>query len=77
VCDQSGLSGRPVDEVRARLRPVLADVTLPAHRWELVAEADRWGVDRRTRFLLLAVPGRIYRGLGDLAAEIVRPRAHR
>ena len=39
-----------------RLRYVLAGLSFPAQRWQVIAEAEHYGADARTRSELRALP---------------------
>ena len=62
-------SGSPPPDVpalHARVAPVLGALGFPARRWQVLAEADLYGVDSVTRSLLTALPELTYPSFADL-----------
>lgn len=52
------------------LTEVLADLTFPAEKWEVITCAQIRGTDLETRRRLHALPCRTYRGVEDIAATL-------
>lgn len=53
-----------------RLATVLAGLTFPAAKWELVMHAEHYGADVRTRADLWALPAGSYADLPDVFAAL-------
>ncbi|MGD9528047.1 DUF2795 domain-containing protein [Pseudonocardia sp.] len=56
-----------MDERLRRLRAVLASQKFPAERWELLAAAEFYGADARTRAELRAIPVGRYSTIAQVA----------
>ncbi|MGD9991521.1 DUF2795 domain-containing protein [Pseudonocardia sp.] len=56
-----------MDEQLRRLRAVLAGQTFPAERWELLATAEFYGADARTRAELRDIPAGRYLTIAQVA----------
>ena len=56
-----------MDERLRRLRAVLASQTFPAERWELLAAAEFYGADARTRAELRGIPAGRYPTIAHVA----------
>jgi len=61
------------DPLAVRLGHVLAGLRFPATRWQLVAQADYYGADSKSRTELGRLPAGLYR---DLAAVISAIKAN-
>jgi hypothetical protein len=64
-----------VDEILPRLQHVLQDLCFPAQRWQILAEADMYGVDTAMRTYLYALPIRQYEHCADIASAMQAGRA--
>lgn len=69
-----------ITDTASRLSCVLAEVPFPAQSWELLAWADYYGADVRTRAQLVALPAGTYSSLTavitTLGAVAARRGAH-
>ncbi len=63
-------AGLDLPALGLRLAPVLADLTFPARRWQVVAVSDLYGCDGVTRGLVDRLPERTYSSLGDLVGVL-------
>ncbi|MFL6141455.1 MAG: DUF2795 domain-containing protein [Labedaea sp.] len=52
------------------LREVLADLSYPADKWQIVTCADVYGFDSAVRRSLYALPVRRYRSAAEVEAEM-------
>ena len=59
-----------IDEILQRLHDVLQDLCFPAQRWQILAEADMYGVDTEMRTQLYALPARLYENCADIASAM-------
>jgi hypothetical protein len=57
-----------------RLSRVLAGLRFPAHTWQLIAQADYYGADWRTRAELSQLPDAEYPNLAAVLAAVARQR---
>jgi len=53
-----------------RIRYVLAGVTFPAAKWQLIMHAEDYGADAATRADLWALPARTYDGVAAVIAAL-------
>jgi hypothetical protein len=60
----------------AGFRNVLTGVQFPVRRWQLLAIADDYGIDARTRTELEQIPDRLYRDSGDVMIAMSMTPAH-
>lgn len=69
--DHSGQSSctDSIDE-RASLSEILERLSYPVEKWQITACAEIHGADVRTRRELYALPARVYRSAGDIAATL-------
>ena len=58
------------------LRDVLDAERFPLRRWQLLAVADDYGVDHRTRTKLEQIPDRPYVDSGDVMIAVAMTPAH-
>ncbi|OLM08943.1 MULTISPECIES: DUF2795 domain-containing protein [unclassified Pseudonocardia] len=62
----------------ALLGQVLSELRYPAQRWQILAEAEHWGVSPALRFRLTGLPERRYVELSDVLTALTpqsSPRA--
>lgn len=52
------------------LAQVLAGLTFPAHRWQVLAHVDHYGPDPGTRHLFWKLPERTYVSIGAVLAAL-------
>jgi len=57
-------------EERASLSEILEGLNYPAEKWQITTCAAIYGADVRTRRELYALPARVYRSAGDVAATL-------
>lgn len=57
-------------------RAVLDAERFPLRRWQILAVADDYGVDRRTRTELEQIPDRTYVDSGDVMIALAMTPAH-
>ena len=62
---------KPITD-RQRLTDVLRGVSFPARSWQLVAQADSYGVDCHTRAVLDRLPLGVYHSIDAILAMINR-----
>jgi hypothetical protein len=60
----------------AGFRNVLTGVEFPVRRWQLLAIADDYGIDARTRTELEQIPDRLYRDSGEVMIAMSMTPAH-
>ncbi len=60
----------------AGFRDVLIGVSFPMRRWQLLAVADDYGVDARTRTKLEQIPDRAYRDGSEVMVAMSMTPAH-
>ncbi len=67
---------QPPEVLLRSVGPVLAGLTFPAQRWQVLAEADAWGAPGVLRRLLAELPSGRYADLDSVvrAVRTVRPR---
>jgi hypothetical protein len=58
-----------------RLRHVLAGLSFPAQRWQVIAEAEHYGADTRTRRELRALPDARFDSFASLLWALERAAA--
>lgn len=58
------------NELDRRIEQVLDGLRFPAHRWQIVTQADMYGVDTTTRKLIHTLPPRVYRDLADVSSAL-------
>jgi hypothetical protein len=58
-----------------RLRHVLAGLSFPARRWEVIAEAEHYGADAHTRRELRALPEGRFESFAALLWALERAQA--
>jgi Protein of unknown function (DUF2795) len=58
-----------------RLRHVLAGLSFPARRWQVIAEAEHYGADSRTRRELHTLPDARFESYASLLWALERARA--
>lgn len=58
-----------------RLRPVLAGLSFPAQRWQVIAEAEHYGADARTRQELHVLPDARFESYASLLWALERAAA--
>jgi uncharacterized protein DUF2795 len=58
-----------------RLRHVLAGLSFPAQRWQVIAEAEHYGADGRTRQELRELPDARYESFAALLWALERAQA--
>ncbi|MEJ2865791.1 hypothetical protein [Actinomycetospora flava] len=57
-------------------RAVLDEERFPLRRWQILAVADDYGVDARTRTKLEQVPDRVYADAGEVMIALAMTPAH-
>lgn len=60
----------------SRFSAVLADRGFPLRRWELLAIADDYGLDSRSRTEIEQIPDRTYGDAGEVMAALSNTPAH-
>jgi len=70
----TGAARHPADETRptSQVGVVLADLEFPAHRWEIVMFAERYGADRYTRMRLARLPEGRYCDLAAVTSALAQ-----
>ena len=61
-----------MDDPARRLHHYLSGQAFPAARWELIATAEAFGADGRTRSELRAIPPATYRDVPEVVRAILR-----
>lgn len=67
----AGTPGANVEHLRENLRRVLADLRWPAFRWQVIAEAEAWGVSGVLHSQLTPLPDGRYPSLEALVEVLV------
>jgi len=71
------MPGAEPDPDTVRLTHVLFGLTFPALKWQLVAQADYYGADMKSRTELDRLPTGLYRDLAAVISAVRAPRPNR
>lgn len=61
------------DQMSVGIRQVLAGLAFPAHRWQVIAQAQYYGAGSAYMVALGQLPPRIYHSVAELTAQLHTP----